>query len=342
MTIVADAPAGFPLDIPLERELETMGIRYRRVIELPLDKVRITPEAQVRSTDHQGPPARVARYAVQMKAGATFPPIVVAEDPTDVATFDLVDGNTRSKAARDKEVQRDTFAAYVLQGVTYEQCREVGVYMNQRNGKDLDKTEALNWINDALEAKMPLSRIARISGFSFQTVKKLDGVREFNNRTKKLELPPAVKTLPSQTQALLADKVQHDNVFRLITSLATDSAMSKSELQPLVDKISKTGTDDEALRLIAREREAREAQIKEYAAAAERRPLPNGQVGTVRPPYYVQMRKHLQFLLARGPLDLFDPTLTSREDSEQLLRETRQRLDEALELYAERKRAQSA
>jgi hypothetical protein len=61
----------------------------------------------------------------------------------------------------------------------------------------------------------------------------------------------------------------------------------------------------------------------------------------VKPPYWVQMRKHLQFLLGRGPLDLFDPSLASRDDSERMLHETVQRLNEALEIYAERKHEQA-
>ena len=340
MTTTVDVPAGFPVDIPLERELETMGIRFRRIQELPLDRVRLAPEAQVRTSDHQAPPARVARYATQMKAGATFPPIVVAEDPNEVNAYNLADGNTRIGAAKDKEVQRDTFPAYVLQGVSYDQCRELGVYLNQRNGKDLDKSEALKWINDALEAKMPLSRIARISGFSFQTVKKLDGVREFASRAKKLDLSPKAATvLPGGTQALLADKVQHDAVFQAATTLAADSGMSMTELRPLVSKIAKTGTDQEALEFIEKERASRAAQIKEYALARNG----SGQVvAAVRPPYYVQMRKHLQFLLARGPLDLFDPSLASRDDNEQMIRDTVARLNEALAIYSERKHDQSA
>jgi hypothetical protein len=331
MTTTVDAPTGFPTDVPLERELEIMGVRYRRIVELPLGKLRVAPEAQVRSTDHQAPPARVARYATQMKAGATFPPIVVAEDADETDVFNLVDGNTRVAAAKDREVQRDMFPAYVLQGVTYEQCREIGIYMNQRNGKDLDKSEALNWINHALEAKMPLTRIARISGFAFQTVKKLDGVREFKKRAEKLNLPEkTAQVLPASSQALLADKVQHDAVFTAAANLAAESHMAPGDLRPIVGLISKTGTDHEALEILEKERASRALQIREFREA-------NGHVAPVRPPYWVQMRKHLQFLIGRGPLDLFDPSLATREDSERLLREATDRLNEALEIYSERR-----
>jgi hypothetical protein len=336
MTSVADGPANFPVDIPLERELETMGIRFRHILEVPLDKVRVMPEAQVRSTDHQAPPARVARYATQMKAGATFPPIVVADDPQQIDVFNLVDGNTRVGAAKDREVQRDTFPAYVLQGVTYDQCREIGIYMNQRNGKDLDKSEVLNWINHALQAKMPLSRIARISGFAYQTVKTLDGVREFKSRAEKLHLPEkTIQVLPANAQALLADKVQHDAVFTAAANLAADSRMPTTELRPIVELLGKTRSDEEANDIVEKERASRAAQIKEYTLQ------PNGHATVVRPPYHVQMRKHLQFLLSRGPLDLFDPSLATRDDSERMLRDTVQRLNESLEIYTERKHEQA-
>jgi hypothetical protein len=250
----------------------------------------------------------------------------------------MVDGNTRYKAATDREVQKDTLAAYVLEDITDGACREVGVYLNQRNGKDLDKSEALNWINEALAASMPLRRIARISGFSFNTVKKLDGVREFGTRAEKVKLAPMARSINEGAKALLAEKVQHDAVFQATASLAAESAMPLAELKPIVTLIAKTGTDEEALEIVQKERASRVAQIREYA-----RLQTNGMaVKEVRPPYHIQMRKHLQFLVARDPLDLFDPSLATRADAEDLLRLTISRLNEALEIYAERKSQQAA
>jgi hypothetical protein len=268
-----------------------------------------------------------------------FPPIVVAEDATSVAEYDLVDGNTRLKAARDKEVQRDTFPAYVLQGASYVQCHEIGVYLNQRNGEDLDKKEVTEWINEALAQGVPLSRIARISGFAYQTVKKLNGQREFLSRAERLQLPTrTIESLPGPTQAVLAQKVQHDTVLEKAAQLAADAAIPTSDMRSIVTLISKTGSDQEAFEILEKERASRLAQITELQHSRQQRN--NG--ATVKPPYYTQMRKHLQFLLARGPLDLFDPSLASQADSEHLLRDTVARLNEALAIYAERKHGQAA
>jgi hypothetical protein len=86
-----------------------------------------------------------------------------------------------------------------------------------------------------------------------------------------------------------------------------------------------------AFEILDKERASRALQIKEFRDA-------NGHVAPVRPPYWVQMRKHLQFLIGRGPLDLFDPSLATREDSERLLREAVERLSEVLDIYTERRR----
>lgn len=337
MPSISEVPAGFPIDLPLERELDGMGVSYYRVVELPLSSIVLDHEAQVRTSDHQAPKKRVDRYATQMKAGATFPSIVVAENGTSAEgqhQVKMVDGNTRRKAALSPEVQWDAFPAYVLKDVTFEQCRQIGVYMNQRNGRDLDDSEARKWVNEALEAGMSLTAIARISGFAYSTVKRMDGIREFGIRGKKTSLPAdLLNSVHEGSAALLADKVQHDRVFAEAVQLAADAHLTPSDLRPLITKIAKTGSDDEAFELIAKERAAQTPQIKSYAEATT-----NGAVQPekVKPPYYTQMRKHLGWLSNRGALELYDPS-TSSADSEQIIREVHEILGQTLTIYAERK-----
>ena len=337
MPSISEVPAGFPIDLPLERELNSMGLHYYRVVELPLSSIVIDHEAQVRTSDHQAPKKRVDRYATQMKAGATFPAIVVAENGATVEgvrQVKMVDGNTRRKAALSPEVQWDAFPAYILKDVSGEQCRQVGVYMNQRNGRDLDDSEARKWVNEALEAGMSLTQIARISGFAYSTVKRMDGIREFGIRVKKASLPvDLLNTVHEGSAALLADKVQHDSVFAEAAQLAADAHLTPSDLRPLVTKIGKTGNDTEAFELIAKERAAHTPQIKSYAEAAADGVV---QPEKVKPPYYTQMRKHLGWLSNRGALELYDPS-TSGDDSEQLIRQVHQILGQSLSIYAERK-----
>lgn len=337
MPSISEVPAGFPLDMPLEHELDEMGVSYYRMVALPLSSIVIDHEAQVRTSDHQAPKKRVDRYATQMKAGAKFPAIVVAENGATVdgvRQVKMVDGNTRRKSALSPEVQWDAFPAYVLKDVTFEQCRHIGVYMNQRNGRDLDDSEARKWVNEALGAGMSLTSIARISGFAYSTVKRMDGIREFGIRVKKASLPAdLLNTVHEGSAALLADKVQHDAVFAEAAQLAADARLTPSDLRPLVTKIAKTGSDAEAFELIAKERAAQTPQIKSYAeAAADGVAVPE----KVKPPYYTQMRKHLSWLSNRGALELYDPS-TSSDDSEQLIREVYALLGQSLSIYAERK-----
>jgi hypothetical protein len=343
MPSISEVPAGFPIDLPLERELDNMGVFYYRVVELPLSSIVTDHEAQVRTSEHQAPKKRADRYATQMKAGATFPAIVVAENGAVVAgqrQVKMVDGNTRRRAALNPDVGWDKFPAYVLKDVSFEQCRQIGVYMNQRNGRDLDDSEARKWVNEALEAGMSLTNIARISGFAYSTVKRMDGIREFGIRAKQTDLPTEVlNTVHEGSAALLADKVQHNNVFAEAAKLAADAHLTPVDLRPLVTKIAKTGSDTEAFELIAKERAAHTPQIKSYAeAVAEGVAVPEQKV---RPPYYTQMRKHLSWLSNRGALELYDPS-TSGEDSEQLIREVYQLLGQALGIYAERKSRDTA
>ena len=330
-TTIADdsfqSTAGFPIDPLLEQELDQLGVKFTRVRELPLSQVRVRDGAQVRKPGHRAPPQQVERYATQMRSGANFPAIVVSDDPDEPEFKNLDDGNTRLAAAQSKQVQRDTFPAYVLHNVRFDQCRELGVYLNQRNGRELDKEETLTWIRDALEQKMSLTRIARISGFKLDTIKKMNGAYEFDTRAKELALPQQVFALPQSAKAHIAEDIQHDAVFSATAKLAADAAVPVAELTPLTKALKKTRTDDEALHKIDEERKSRQTVIEQRAEATTNgTPVP-------RPPYSIQMIKHLRWVIERDPLDLFERSPATRAEAEQLLSAARARLSDALEVY---------
>jgi hypothetical protein len=317
----------FPIDQLLEQELVDNNIAFERHPALSLASVRVQTDAQVRKGDHQAPPVRVERYAVQMRDGVVFPAIVAARDNDDPNVYNLVDGNTRLKAAGHKHVQRDTLAAYVLLNVSWAQCREIGVFCNQRNGADLDKSEVLNWVREALERQMPLTRISRISGFSYNKVRQLNGAYEFQRRAQRLALPETVQDLPTGAKQLIADELGYDAIFKETAQLAAETAMPLVELRPIVDAIKLAHSEQEALDKLADQRQARQSAIDAHAQA-----VASGRPG-VRPPYPVQMLKHLSFLVDRDPHDLVEHSATTRDNALRLLQQAHQRLGEALSLY---------
>ncbi|MBV9174328.1 MAG: hypothetical protein JOZ81_30065 [Chloroflexi bacterium] len=327
-TLSDPLPRGsFPVDHLFEQELVDNNIQFERHPALRLDNVRITPEAQVRTGEHQAPPARVERYAVQMRDGSLFPAIVAARRPDEIDLYDLVDGNTRLRAARHKHVLRDTFPAYVLLNVTWAQCREIGVFQNQRNGADLDKAEVLKWVHEALQRGMPLTRISRISGFSYNKVKQLNGVHDFDQRAQRLTMPETVQELPGGAKQLIADELQFDAIFKETAQLAADSAMPVAELKPIVQAIKAAHSEQEALTKLADERRQRQSAIDAHIQA-----VADGKPG-VRPPYPVQMLKHLTFLVDRDPHDLVEHSATTRDNAFKLVEQAHRRLGEALDLY---------
>src|SRR5215472_8713856 len=92
-------------DVRFEALFQRWGLQWEFVPELSLaDQLKTLDEAQVRDLSHIAPTERVHEYALQMKGGANFPPIVL------MAPNILIDGNTRAQAGR--QAGRTTLPAY--------------------------------------------------------------------------------------------------------------------------------------------------------------------------------------------------------------------------------------
>jgi hypothetical protein len=317
----------FAQDVLFEQEMVDLGVQFERHPAIQLLKVHLKPETQVRRGGHQAPTGRIERYAVQMRDDAKFPAIVVARRADQPDEYDLVDGNTRVEAAKHKLVQRDVFPAYVLLNVSWAQCREIGVFQNQRNGEDLTKDEALDWVKEALERGLPLQRIARVSGFSYNRVKALNGIHEFDQKSKRLALPESVEKLPGGTKQMIADDLKMDSIFKETALLAAESGMPLAELKPIVQAMKGASSEQVALDQLAQERSQRQSAIDALADAIAR-----GETN-VRPPYAVQMLKHLNWLGERDPHDLIEHSPTTRDNALKLIEVAYERLGQTLSLY---------
>src|SRR5262245_20844543 len=79
-------------DTRIEAILDRWGLTYELQQEFPLRRLKIADETQARTAEHRQPTASVDEYAVHMRNGAQFPPILVATNGM------LIDGNTRVAA----------------------------------------------------------------------------------------------------------------------------------------------------------------------------------------------------------------------------------------------------
>jgi ParB-like chromosome segregation protein Spo0J len=315
----------FPVDQALENELNSIGVNFERKAEFVLALVERRAGTQVREQQHQAPRESVDRYTAQLAEGALFPPIVVQADPAaPEERFFLIDGNSRMAALAN--LKRKVFPAYIVHARDFVTCQEIGIYLNQRNGLSLEKQEALRWAKAALARGTAASRVARISGLSKTTVKRMQGENYFDERAGMVRLDEGLeKRLTQAAKAEIAERIKDDSVFKAIAELADDTGMTAStDLKTLIREVSNAPSEAERLRVIETERGRRAAQIE-----AHRR-----EEAHPKPPYSTQMLKHLTFIRDRSPDELFELNPNARPEAERLIREVLAKLTAALELYA--------
>jgi ParB-like chromosome segregation protein Spo0J len=315
----------FPVDQALEAELQGIGVTFDRKTEFTLANIQRRAGTQVRDPDNQAPRESVDRYTAQLAEGALFPPIVVQADPAAPDDrFFLIDGNSRMAALAN--LHRKTFPAYVVHTRDFNTSQEIGIYLNQRNGQSLEKSEALKWAKAALARGTTPSRVARISGLAQNTVRRMVGENLFDERAATVRLDDGVRKRLKQTaKAEIAAKVKDDAVFKAVAQLADDTGMTaSSDLHSLIREVANAPSEADRLKVIDTERGRRAAQIEAHS-----REVPHP-----KPPYSTQMIKHLAFLRDRTPDELFELNPNARVEAEALIREVAAKLLEALDLYA--------
>src|SRR4051794_35695417 len=134
------------------------GIDFDFEPNVKISQIRDAEGNQVRAIEHRAPKDQVAKYAIAMKHGASFPAIVLND------AFEKIDGNTRLEA-RIKNGD-DTIAAYICHNMTPLEARSLSVELNQSNGLAMTDDEIRRFIDGAVqEGQHPEVRtLARMTG----------------------------------------------------------------------------------------------------------------------------------------------------------------------------------
>lgn len=311
-----------------DQRFEALFTRWKLTFEfvedLSLDDdLHVVDEAQVRSLENIALPERVDQYSLQMKAGAVFPPIVVAAELRGVNDV-MIDGNTRVFAAR--RTGRDTYPAYRVTVPDVAFAKMTAAALNQLGGQRLSPTEARQAALSMMEMSWDDSAVAREVGYSGESVRRWRREVEMADRLERLDLAGQADSL-TKTQRQTLAKIDHDAPFVEAVKLVADTKPEPQDVKELVAAVTAAASDDAALVAVAQ-------------ARMDWQPIGPEPSRVIRNPAARQAKMHLGGLLKLDPLAVYDPATADADLVK--WREVRELIERVLSVFAEHSRGPAA
>lgn len=219
------------------------GIPFELVEEFLLADIVRKPEVQVRAK-RTAPKGRTARYEEQMKAGATFPPLVVRKHD-----YALVDGNTRLQAYN--RIGRAAVPVYLVEPRNDAATIILGGALNQLGGAELDPEEARKAAVLMSRMGMVGASIAKELGVSARRVFTWTQIDAAHKHAEELGMEPEFEALSQNSQEVLG-KVNRDLVFTELLNGLGHKKPKMPELKELVKRVNEASSDEQAVEDVQR------------------------------------------------------------------------------------------
>jgi hypothetical protein len=227
-------------DLRIENLLRDWNIPFEFELEFPVDKLDANyDESQVREIKHRAPQENVNEYAIQMRAGAVFPPMVATHNRR------LIDGNTRKGACHVNGVE--TFPVYLVKLPQASYGPMIGAALNQMGGKRLTDEEAYLAAETMIRNGHADEAIARTIGKSAQSIRNYRRQTRFKDAAERTGVGEVKIT--ATAQRALAD-IKLDEPFKEAVELVSSVKLPPRDVQELVDKIAETRSEAQALEVI--------------------------------------------------------------------------------------------
>ncbi|MHB1774143.1 MAG: ParB N-terminal domain-containing protein [Acidimicrobiales bacterium] len=244
----------------IEQMLKARSIEFDFEPNVQISEIRDAEGNQVRLTEHRAPKDQVAKYAVAMKNGATFPAIVLND------RLERIDGNTRLEACIKNG--DETVPAYICHGLTPLEARSLSVELNQSNGLAMTEEEIRRFIDGAvLEGQhADLRTLSRMTGVRDTKIARWVAETQYKARAEREGIDERhVNALPASTRAAL-HATRLAAVFRSLTQLAAEARMPAAQVKKIVAQANGASSESEALAVVEVEREARADEIRAVAS----------------------------------------------------------------------------
>jgi hypothetical protein len=298
----------------IEQMLRARSIEFDFEANVRIDEIREAEGNQVRLREHRATKDQVNKYAVAMKHGATFPAIVLND------RLERIDGNTRLEA-RIKNGD-ETIPAYICHGMTPLEARSLSVELNQSNGMAMTEEEIRRFVDGAvLEGQHAEVRtLARMTGISDTKIARWVAETQFTARAEREEIDERyVNALPASARAAL-QSARLAAVFRAVTHLAAEAKMPVADVKKVVAQANAAPSESEALAIVAAERAARVADIRNVGSGFSPRDNRRSKGSA----------QHIGGLVRFDVDDLLDVAPEKQFDTYQRMKTLRDRLDEVV------------
>jgi hypothetical protein len=246
MTTILEEEQELMSDSDLRRDMRTESLLREWNIEFEFDPdypVRKLDteydDSQVRRIEHRAPQENVNEYAIQMRAGAIFPPMVATHNKR------LIDGNTRKGACDVNGVE--TFPVYLVKLPQASYGPMLGAALNQMGGKRLTDDEAFLAAETMIRNGHADEAIARTIGKSPQSIRNYRRQTRYKDAAERTGVGEVKVTATSQRA--LAD-IKLDEPFREAVQLVSSVKLPPRDVQELVEKIGNTHSEAQALEVI--------------------------------------------------------------------------------------------
>jgi len=244
----------------IEQMLAARSIDFDFEANVVISEIRDVEGNQVRLLEHQAPKEQVAKYAVAMKHGATFPAIVLND------RLERIDGNTRLEA-RIKNGD-ETVPAYICHGLTPLDARSLSVELNQSNGLAMTEEEIRRFVDGAvLEGQhADLRTLSRMTGVRDSKIARWVAETQFKARAEREGIDERqINVLPASTRAAL-QATRLAAVFSALTRLAADARIKVVDVKKLVAQTNAASSESDALAVVETERDMRADEIRAVAS----------------------------------------------------------------------------
>jgi DNA-binding CsgD family transcriptional regulator len=227
-------------DLRIEGLLNEWNIPFDFDSDYPVRKLDANyDESQVREIKHRAPQENVNEYAIQMRAGAIFPPIVATHNGR------MIDGNTRKGACDMNGV--DTFPVYLVKLPQASYGPMIGAALNQMGGKRLTDEEAFLAAETMIRNGHSDEAIARTIGKSAQSVRNYRRQTRYKDAAERTGVSEMKVT--ATTQRALAD-IKLDEPFKEAVQLVSTAKLPLRDVQEMVSRLEDTRSEAQALDVI--------------------------------------------------------------------------------------------
>lgn len=264
---------------------KSWNLQYELVPAVPIEDIGRDDSTQVRELAHRAIPANVDQYALQMKNGTEFPPVVVWAEQRW-----LLDGNTRLSAA--KRIGRDTFPVYRVNVPFLAMAKALTAALQELSGQKLTSDERRAAALNMMELDFSDASIAATLGVTSESARQWRRLHEVAERAERTGTAEQVARM-NKTNRLALAKVTHDQPFRDLALAIADGKPDMKDVRDVTERVAAATSDEAALSIVGEARaqwmplgpEPRKTRVNRRAQ---------------------QARMHIGGLLALQPQELID------------------------------------